>query len=141
MSPAWDSAIQLGGSLVLDGEIPVGRDQDELLGTRSPHAPSCWPGAGDGDGVHSLDMFRPHAWSWPDERGLDLLLHDDGHPMPPHVMAAVSTWLRGAAAPAAMSSAAPEGAVTQGQGDSPPSQHARTGCPRIATPRSFISAS
>lgn len=77
----------------LDGEIPVGRDQDELLGLVAP-CPFLLAGGGDGDGVHSLDMFRSARRSWPDERGLDLLLHDDGHPMPPHVMAAVSTWLQ-----------------------------------------------
>lgn len=77
----------------LDGDLPLDRDQDELLGLVAPR-PFLLAGGGDGDGVHTLDLFRAARRSWPDEHGLDLLLHDGGHPMPPHVMAAVGAWLQ-----------------------------------------------
>ncbi|MDN5899923.1 MAG: hypothetical protein L0H74_07635, partial [Brachybacterium sp.] len=77
----------------LDGDLPLDRDQDELLGLVAPR-PFLLAGGGDGDGVHTLDLFRTARRNWPDERGLDLLLHDGGHPMPPHVMAAVGAWFQ-----------------------------------------------
>jgi hypothetical protein len=77
----------------LNGDLPACRDQDELLGLVAPR-PFLLAGGGDADGVHTLDLLRSAHRSWPDERGLDLLLHDGGHPLPPHVMAAVGAWLQ-----------------------------------------------
>jgi len=77
----------------LDGDLPVGRDQDELLGLVAPR-PFLLAGGGSGDGVHTLDLFRSARRRWPEERGLDLLLHDGGHSVPPHVMAAVGAWFQ-----------------------------------------------
>lgn len=77
----------------LDGDVPDDRDQDELLGLVAPR-PFLLAGGGDGDGVHNLDLFRSARRRWPEEQGLDLLLHDGGHPLPNHVMTGVATWLR-----------------------------------------------
>lgn len=75
----------------LDGDIPPQRDQDDLLGLVAPR-PFLLAGGGDGDGVHSLELFRSAARRWPDGQGPDLLLHDGGHPLPPHVMTAIGAW-------------------------------------------------
>lgn len=75
----------------MDGDIPPGRDQDDLLGLVAPR-PFLLAGGGDGDGAHSLDLFRSAGRRWPAERGPDLLLHDGGHPLPPHVMTAIGAW-------------------------------------------------
>lgn len=77
----------------LDGDIPAGRDQDELLALAAPR-PFLLAGGGDGDGVHTLELFRSAGRRWPDEHGLELLLHDSGHPVPTHVMTAIAAWLR-----------------------------------------------
>lgn len=77
----------------LDGDLPDGRDQDELLGLVAPR-PFLLAGGGDGDGVHTLDLFRSARRRWPEERGLELLLHEDGHPVPPYVMTALAAWLQ-----------------------------------------------
>lgn len=82
-----------GDPWYLDGDIPGGRDQDELLGLVAPR-PFLLAGGGDGDGVHNLDLFRSARRRWPEEQGLDLLLHDGGHPVPAHVMAGIAAWLR-----------------------------------------------
>ena len=63
------------------------------LGLVAPR-PFLLAGGGDGDGVHTLDLFRAARRSWPDEHGLDLLLHDHGHALPPRVMSEISEWLR-----------------------------------------------
>ncbi|HLS72543.1 MAG TPA: hypothetical protein VK046_02145, partial [Actinomycetaceae bacterium] len=75
-----------------DGAVPEDRDQDELLGLIAPR-PFLLAGGGDGDGVHNLELFRSARRRWPEEKGLDLLLHDGGHPLPRHVMAGVREWL------------------------------------------------
>lgn len=77
----------------LDGRLPAGRDHDELLGLVAPR-PFLLAGGGDGDGVHTLELFRSARRCWPEEKGLELLLHDSGHPVPPHVMTALAAWLR-----------------------------------------------
>lgn len=77
----------------LDGALPDGRDQDELLGLVAPR-PFLLAGGGDGDGVHNLELFRSARRRWPEETGLDLLIHDSGHPLPLHVMAGIREWLR-----------------------------------------------
>lgn len=75
----------------LDGDLPADRDQDDLLGLVAPR-PFLLAGGGDGDGVHNLELFRSAARRWPDGQGPDLLLHDGGHPLPPHVMTAIGAW-------------------------------------------------
>lgn len=77
----------------LDGAVPEGRDHDELLALVAPR-PFLLAGGGDGDGVHNLDLFHRAATGWPEEDGPDLLLHDGGHPLPQHVMAAIREWIR-----------------------------------------------
>lgn len=77
----------------LDGALPKGRDQDELLGLGAPR-PFLLAGGGNGDGMHNLELFRSARRRWPEEKGLDLLVHDGGHPLPRHVMAGVREWLR-----------------------------------------------
>lgn len=77
----------------LDGAMPAGRDHDELLGLVAPR-PFLLAGGGDGDGVHNLDLFHRAASRWPEGDGPDLLLHDGGHQLPQHVMAAISEWIR-----------------------------------------------
>ena len=77
----------------LDGAVPEGRDQDELLGLVAPR-PFLLAGGGDSDGVHNLELFHSARRRWPDHEGLELLLHDGGHPLPLHVMASVREWLR-----------------------------------------------
>lgn len=72
----------------LDGALPEGRDQDELLGLVAPR-PFLLAGGGNSDGVHNLELFRSARRRWPEETGLELLLHDGGHPLPVHVMAGV----------------------------------------------------
>lgn len=76
----------------LDGALPEGRDQDELLGLIAPR-PFLLAGGGDSDGVHNLDLLRSARRRWPGDTGLDLLLHDGGHPLPRHVMAGIREWL------------------------------------------------
>lgn len=76
----------------LDGDVPDGRDQDELLGLVAPR-PFLLAGGGDGDGVHNLELFRSARRCWPGEQGLELLLHDGGHPAPTHVMVGIAAWL------------------------------------------------
>lgn len=87
----WNAPWYLGDAL------PQGRDQDELLGLVAPR-PFLLAGGGDGDGQHTLELFRAARRSWPGEKGLDLLLHDGGHPLPRHVMAGIREWLDGARA-------------------------------------------
>lgn len=76
----------------LDGALPDGRDHDELLGLVAPRS-FLLAGGGDGDGMHNLELFRSARSRWPEETGLDLLLHDGGHPLPGHVMAGIREWL------------------------------------------------
>ena len=76
----------------LDGAVPEDRDQDELLGLIAPR-PFLLAGGGDGDGVHNLELLRSARRRWPEEKGLELLLHDGGHPLPRHVMAGIREWL------------------------------------------------
>ena len=75
----------------LDGDLPEGRDQDELLGLVAPR-PFLLAGGGASDGTHNLELFRSARRRWPEEAGLELLLHDGGHPLPWHVMAGISEW-------------------------------------------------
>lgn len=82
----WTAPWYLGDAL------PGDRDQDELLGLVAPR-PFLLAGGGDGDGQHNLDVFRAARRSWPGEEGLDLLLHEGGHPLPRHVMAGIREWL------------------------------------------------
>lgn len=77
----------------LDAALPDGRDQDELLGLVAPR-PFLLAGGGDGDGAHNLELFRAARRRGPEETGLELVLHDGGHPLPPYVMAGIETWLR-----------------------------------------------
>lgn len=77
----------------LDAALSDGRDQDELLGLVAPR-PFLLAGGGDGDGAHNLELFRAARRRWPEEKGLELVLHDGGHPLPPYVMAGIETWLR-----------------------------------------------
>lgn len=78
-----------------DGELPAGRDQDELLGLVAPR-PFLFAGGGESDGAHNLELYRAARSRWPEEAGLDLLLHDDGHALPRHVMAWIREWLTNA---------------------------------------------
>lgn len=78
----------------LDGQIPPDRDHDELLGLIAPRRVLV-TGGGDGDGDHNTALLERAAGRW-DEGGFDLLLHNGGHPAPPHVLAACASWLRGA---------------------------------------------
>lgn len=80
----------------LDGDIPTARDHDELLGLVAPR-PLLVTGGGDGDGPHNTALLARAAENWTDG-GFDLLLHDGGHPAPPHVLAACASWLRRALA-------------------------------------------
>ena len=77
----------------LDGALPEGRDQDELLGLIAPR-PFLLAGGGDSDGMHNFELFRSARRRWPDGTGLDLLIHDGGHPLPRHVTAGIGEWLR-----------------------------------------------
>lgn len=83
----WTAPWYLGDAM------PPGRDHDELLGLVAPR-PFLLAGGGDGDGLHNLELFRTARLSWPGENGLDLLLHDGGHPLPRHVMAGIRQWLQ-----------------------------------------------
>lgn len=76
----------------LDGALPEGREQDELLSLVAPR-PFLLAGGGDSDGTHNLELFRSARLHWPEGEGLDLLLHDGGHPLPLHVMAGIREWL------------------------------------------------
>lgn len=77
----------------LDGDIPQDRDQDELLSLVAPR-PFLLAGGGEADGEHNRDLFRAARRHWPQQQGLDLLLHDGGHALPGHVMAGIREWLR-----------------------------------------------
>ena len=77
----------------LDGGVPDGRDQDELPGLVAPR-PFLLAGGGASDGVHNRELARSAAGRWPGAGELDLLFHDSGHPLPRHLMAAISEWLR-----------------------------------------------
>lgn len=76
----------------LGAHVPPGRDHDELLGLVAPR-PFLLAGGGDSDGEHNRALAQRAAAAWPAGRGLDLLHHNAGHPLPHHVMAAVATWL------------------------------------------------
>ncbi|GAA1490119.1 hypothetical protein [Brachybacterium sacelli] len=85
--PAW------GDPWYLDGDVPRDHDQDELLALISPR-PFLVSGGGDRDGEHNLELIRTARRHWPDEQGLDVLLHDSGHALPRSVMAGIREWLR-----------------------------------------------
>lgn len=83
-----------GEEWYLGSAFPRHQDQDQLLALVAPR-PFLVVGGGDSDGIHNIDLVRSARRSWPDDRGLELLLHDGGHAMPKHVMAGVSAWFRG----------------------------------------------
>ncbi|APX34209.1 hypothetical protein BH708_17545 [Brachybacterium sp. P6-10-X1] len=82
-----------GAPWYLDGDVPRDHDQDELLALIAPR-PFLVSGGGDRDGEHNLELIREARRHWPDEQGLDLLLHDSGHALPRSVMAGIREWLR-----------------------------------------------
>lgn len=76
----------------LDGDIPTDRDQGQLLALVAPR-PFLLVGGGASDGVQNLDLARSAAAAWPEGVGLDLLLHNGGHPVPHFLMASIGAWL------------------------------------------------
>ena len=77
----------------LGDAVPRDLDQDDLLGLAAPR-PFLLSGGGASDGAHNLDLVRSARPRWPGGKGLDSLLHDHGHTLPPHVMREISAWLR-----------------------------------------------
>ena len=69
----------------LGDAVPRARDQDEVLGLAAPR-PFLLSGGGASDGEHNVDLVRSARTRWPESTGLDSLLHDHGHALPPRVM-------------------------------------------------------
>ncbi|WP_345041488.1 dienelactone hydrolase family protein [Georgenia daeguensis] len=78
----------------LGEHVPKDRDLDELLGLVAPR-PFLLVGGGSSDGAHNRDLLAQAAARWGEGGGLDVLTHDGGHPVPPHVLAACVAWLAG----------------------------------------------
>lgn len=76
-----------------DEQIPTDRDQDDLLALIAPR-PLLVAGGGDGDGEHNRDLIERAGAAWPEDASLELLLHNGGHPVPPHVLSGCAAWLR-----------------------------------------------
>jgi dienelactone hydrolase len=78
----------------LGDRVPRDRDLDEVLGLVAPR-PFLLAGGGSSDGAHNRAVVERAAARWGERGGLDVLLHDGGHPVPPHVLAACVAWLGG----------------------------------------------
>jgi len=78
----------------LGERVPQDRDLDEVLGLVAPR-PFLLVGGGSSDGAHNRDLVERAAGRWGDEGGLDVLMHDGGHPVPLNVLAECVAWLAG----------------------------------------------
>lgn len=82
----WRDAWYLGE------KVPADRDQDELAALVAPR-PLLWAGGGDSDGEHNRHLLDGVAAAWSKATKPEVLVHNNGHPMPAHVVAACSWWL------------------------------------------------
>ncbi len=76
----------------LGEHVPADRDQDELAALVAPR-PLLLAGGGDSDGEHNRHLLDGVSPAWPEGTGPEVLLHNNGHPMPGHVLAACASWL------------------------------------------------